>query len=141
DFGRTGQQHVFYDHARLEREIALMFVSASGDPVRDLLRLYPNLPKAEEIDPKDSELLKAVAAIRKIRELAKNVSLPSSGDWEKEYYSAVFAQFLFTAGNPSADFGQEGGTQTTALRMAALKVCESLRPVIESKLRTAAPID
>jgi hypothetical protein len=141
DFGRTGQRHIFYNYAKLERDIALrIFISTSRNPTDEIQRLYPKLPDASSIAPQDTQFLKVIGAIETIRKIAREVALPGAVDWNKEYLTAVFAQFLFAAANPQADFGQQDNKQTELLRKAALKVCEVLRPTIQPTLGTSGRV-
>ena len=102
DFGQTGPSHVMRDIAKFEREIRLfLYMHDSQDLLKDYRDLDEALclEKSHEKRTGNLRLQKACRAIEALHKLASE-SLSGGSDWRFEYYSALLAQFIFSAGNP-----------------------------------------
>ena len=102
DFGKTELCHVMLDLAKLEREIALiLYSSKQPDVSKAIEQLELALTKSPDVirSIDDLELQKACRAIQVIRQLAQEEGPRSGIDWKFEYQVALFAYYIFAAGN------------------------------------------
>jgi Phosphotransferase enzyme family len=124
DFGQTREDHALRDLAKLEREIHLTLLGAShaGRWTSGVLgSVAPEI--GHNADP---ELVKASAAVARIRDHAKN-HLPSDAVVQFEYGVALLAQFMFAAGNRALPM---------ATRRAALRAAHAVRADLEAEFPT-----